>query len=275
MKDIFMVQHNNDVVKIFWTGGWDSTFRILQVILLENRKVQPYYILDPARKSSDTEIKAMDKIKDQLFLKYPSTTRLLLPTIIVNLSNIKPNEEVTNAYQEILKGQELGLQYEFLARYCVQEGLDHLEIAVEKGPAVTITKLLESSVVKVNEDNYPNFELDSKYDGTDVYTLLKYFRYPILSITKLDMQEIAIKEEFADIMEITWFCHNPQKSGANSQPCGICNPCRGVMSAGMENRMPLRSKIRYYLSVRSRVEKLLRKYPNILALVRQWKRKLL
>lgn len=275
MKEKFMEQADKDVVRIFWTGGWDSTFRLLQLVLLEKRKVQPYYIIDPARKSTDAEIKAMNKIKYKLFVKYPATKELIVPTVIVNLSDIKPNEEVTNAYHKILKRQELGVQYEFLARYCAQEGLEHLEIAVENGPAVILAKLLQSYVVKVNEEKYPNYEIDSKYDGTDVHTLLKYFRYPILFITKLDMQEIGIKEEFADIMELTWFCHNPQKYGASFQPCGVCNPCIGLMSAGMGSRMALRSKIRYYSRVRSRMEKLLQKYPNLFALVRQLKRKLL
>ena len=34
-------------VKLLWTGGWDSTFRLLQLLLLYEKKVQPYYIIDP------------------------------------------------------------------------------------------------------------------------------------------------------------------------------------------------------------------------------------
>ena len=31
---------------LLWTGGWDSTFRLLSLLLREQREVQPYYILD-------------------------------------------------------------------------------------------------------------------------------------------------------------------------------------------------------------------------------------
>ena len=105
----------------------------------------------------------------------------------------------------------MGSQYDVHARYCAQEGLDNLEITAESGSAVILAKLLQSFVVKVNEENYPNYELDIKYEGTDVYALFKYFSYPILFITKLDMQEIVKKESFEDFMDITWFCHNPRK----------------------------------------------------------------
>ena len=272
MKDKLMQQSNNEVVRIFWTGGWDSTFRVLQVLLLEKRKVKPYYIIDPSRKSTDAEIKAMENIKDQLFLKHPHTKNLLLPTVIGNLSDIEASQEVTDAYQRILEQQELGSQYEFLANYCQQNGLDHLEISAEDGPAVILSKLLQHIVVQVNEGDYLNYELDVKHDGTDVYTLFKYFRYPILFITKLDMQEIVKKEGFEDLTELTWFCHNPQKQGMNYEPCGVCNPCIEVISAGMGRRIPLRSGIRYYFRIRSRVNKLSRKYPKFFAFVRQWKK---
>lgn len=45
----------------FWTGGFDSTFRILQ-LSRENVTVQPIYIVDPGRISSDKEIAAINKL---------------------------------------------------------------------------------------------------------------------------------------------------------------------------------------------------------------------
>lgn len=29
-------------VPLLWTGGWDSTFRLLVAVLIERRTVQPY-----------------------------------------------------------------------------------------------------------------------------------------------------------------------------------------------------------------------------------------
>ncbi len=270
-----MKQYNNETVNIFWTGGWDSTFRVLQVILLEKRKVQPYYIIDPNRRSTNAEIKAMDNIKDQLFLKYPGTKELLLSTVVGNVSDIQVNKELNDAYQGILKQHELGSQYDFITRYCVQEGLDDVEMSVEHSPTGHLHEVIQPRVVEVNKNGHTYYKVDAKYEGTDVYTLFKYFSYPILFMNKHDMQEIVIKEGFEELMYLTWFCHNPQRYGANYDPCGVCHPCIDVMTAGMGSRMPLRSKIRYYFRVRSRVNKLSRRYPKFFAFVRKWKRKLL
>ena len=299
MKDGSMKLQKSEIAKVFWTGGCDSTFRVLQLVFLEKRKVQPYYIVDPSRKSTDAEFKAMDQIKEQLFYKYPAAKELLLSTIVGNVKEIEPYQQITSAYQSIIKREDLGIQYEFLARYCVQEGNDNIEMSIEDGPTVplitsqqsfvdkadqdndsnygltNVYTLLQSFAIKIDQDNYSNYRLDAKYEGTDVYTLFKYFRYPILFITKLDMQDIAIKEEFEDLMELTWFCHHPLKRGNHYEPCGTCYPCRLIMEVGMRRRMPLRSKIRYYFRVRSRMEKLSRKYPKFFAFARKWKRKLL
>lgn len=50
---------------IFWTGGWDSTFRLLQ--LAERQiNIKPIYIKDPARKSAEIEIARMTEILDHI-----------------------------------------------------------------------------------------------------------------------------------------------------------------------------------------------------------------
>src|SRR5688572_33020809 len=36
-------------VALLWTGGWDSTFRLLMLLLVERRAVQSYYIVDRLR----------------------------------------------------------------------------------------------------------------------------------------------------------------------------------------------------------------------------------
>ena len=39
-------------VNILWTGGWDSTFQLLSLLLLHGRKVTPYYLIDAERLST-------------------------------------------------------------------------------------------------------------------------------------------------------------------------------------------------------------------------------
>ena len=55
-----------EAANLFWTGGWDSTFRLLQLVVEQGRLVQPYYIIDPNRLSLRHEIKAMSDIEQAI-----------------------------------------------------------------------------------------------------------------------------------------------------------------------------------------------------------------
>ena len=43
-------------VQILWTGGWDSTFRLLQLLLELKLEVIPHYVIDDTRESAPTVI---------------------------------------------------------------------------------------------------------------------------------------------------------------------------------------------------------------------------
>ncbi|NRR75753.1 hypothetical protein HRD57_10360 [Tetragenococcus halophilus] len=66
---------------ILWTGGWDSTFRVLSLVILQNKEVQPYYIIDPGRASNEVELLTMEKIKKEVVRKFPNTKGLIKKTI--------------------------------------------------------------------------------------------------------------------------------------------------------------------------------------------------
>ena len=53
------------IVYVLWTGGWDSTFRILQLQKKKSEEkiiIQPIYVSDDSRKSEIKEIEAIKKI---------------------------------------------------------------------------------------------------------------------------------------------------------------------------------------------------------------------
>ena len=68
-------------INILWTSGWDSTFQLLNLLLVEKKQVQPYYIMFSQRKSLRRELQAIEEIKIKLFDLYPESEKLLLPTI--------------------------------------------------------------------------------------------------------------------------------------------------------------------------------------------------
>lgn len=51
-----------NIVTILWTGGWDSTFRLLCLAENEDISIQPVYVIDENRKSKEYELDAMNKI---------------------------------------------------------------------------------------------------------------------------------------------------------------------------------------------------------------------
>ena len=67
-------------VNLLWTGGWDSTFQLLQLLLIHRRRVTPLYLIDAERRSTGVELLTMKRIKDHLWNEYPHTRELLQPT---------------------------------------------------------------------------------------------------------------------------------------------------------------------------------------------------
>jgi hypothetical protein len=54
----------DNAVNLLWSGGWDSTFRLLELILVRRRPVKPYYVIDSQRMSTGVELERRDRIKD-------------------------------------------------------------------------------------------------------------------------------------------------------------------------------------------------------------------
>ena len=74
-------------VHLAWTAGWDSTFRLLQLLLIEKRPVQPHYIVRP-EESTGQEIDAMHRIRRRLLSDYPEAREGLKPTALIDVRAI-------------------------------------------------------------------------------------------------------------------------------------------------------------------------------------------
>src|SRR5687768_2173151 len=98
-------------VKLLWTGGWDSTFRLLDLLLVKKRAVQPYYIISRSRQSCEMEIKTMEKIRNLIFKKNPETRKMLLPLITKERNSIAISKDITEKYNQLFSITYLGDQY--------------------------------------------------------------------------------------------------------------------------------------------------------------------
>jgi len=215
-------------INILWTGGWDSTYRLLYLLVVKHLVVQPYYIIDHRRSSVPNELKAMEKIRHALAKTYPEKDPLLLPTVFTKKKQIKKNEAITHKFYGIANASRiaLGSQIDWLARFADEKGLFDLEVCHEKKPSPSD---FDSLILPELQGKGHNCRLKNNINNKDL-SIFKYFRFPTVHLTKLDMERLAAKYDFSHMMKLTWFCHKPVK---NTIPCGRCNPCKMAKASGI------------------------------------------
>jgi hypothetical protein len=217
-------------VKILWTGGWDSTFQLLRLLLEERRPVEPVYLIDEKRRSLRHELMAMRMIRQTLNEKYPHTRELLQIPLFYSLRDIPIPESVTEAFKQLKTKHGIGGQYEWLASFCLHYGVHGLQLCIHRDDkAYPPAKWLTEG------------EADpATIQSTPEWKIFSHFQYPILELTKPDMHRIAQDHGWNDLMEMTWFCHRP----VHDLPCGQCNPCQYTIVEGMAHRIPAHRRIR-------------------------------
>lgn len=222
------MDNNNQVVKVLWTGGFDSSFRIVELSRM-SVTVQPYYIRNKGRKSAEREILAMKKIR-RLISQKPKIKFNLLPLIISDMPE-RISSDILEAFETITKNEHLGNQYTYLAEFAkTNQGLE-LGVVNSHGMRTNIF----DHYVKIEDSlTGSNYIIDKSKISESVYTLFKNVRFPISIYTKLEMRDLYIKWGYKDVMNATWFCHNP----VFGVPCGLCNPCKCTIEEGMKWRFP-------------------------------------
>lgn len=224
-------------VEIFWTGGYDSTFRVVQLSRMDV-VIRPYYLSDN-RIAESNEISAIEKITE-LIRKHPDTKAELLDIVYVPVAERpETDSEIENAYNRIFSENWLGNQYVWLANFAKQH--KGIELSIEKG--TNPVKLIEKNGgfrKETFEGSGDTFVVDEK-THPDYYALFGNFSIPLLEVSKLDMKDFFVRHDYVDIMKATWFCHSP----INGKPCGKCNPCKGVVEEGMAERLDEEALERY------------------------------
>ena len=240
---------------VLWTGGWDSTFRLLQLALVRERAVQPHYVIDTGRPSTLHELRAIQSIRAGLAELSADAARRVAPTHIVSIHDIAPDAAVSSRYARLRARAPLGSQYDWLARYVRQFGLRGLELCIH------VDDRAESFV-------RPHVELRQSRDGDGWWVLgpsaaadpdlalFADYRFPLLRASKVEMRDMARTQGLLPLMLRTWFCHSPQ----GDVPCGRCNPCVYTVDEGLAERLPAAAMRRYRLRrARQRVGEFVRR----------------
>jgi len=225
--------------KILWTGGWDSTYRLVE-LSRKNRTIEPIYVYGDNRLSERNEIKAMNKILSMLKNK-KETKAHILPINFIEKTTIPQNKEITKAYNQIISNVELGSQYEWLAS--LAELHPGLELGIEYAPeevsgAIRATHKYGHLVYDEKSEAYV---LDKEKSSREGVLVFGNFKFPIIEMDGQEMKDNIQKWGYMNIMSHVWVCHSPYFG----KPCGICNPCKLKIETNMEFLMTSRAIKRY------------------------------
>ena len=206
--------------RVLWTGGWDSTYRMVE-LAREGAAIEPVYVVNPGRRSYEIELSRMREII--AMLEEPRRFGCeLLPLRIINIEDIPANDEMTAAFNRVKEeakavlNEDLGPQYEWLGRLsCV---IPDLELCIE---AAEPGRLVSRDMIEHGSDA--------------AKTLWGNFILPIYNKTEQDMLGDIRAWHCEDIMKKIWFCNHPL---INGEPCGLCHPCCIKMKSGMKFLLP-------------------------------------
>lgn len=225
-------------VRILWTGGFDSTYRMVE-LSRQDVTVQPVYCTNPERDSAAMEKETIEKILTALKSRDETSARFL-PILYIDRSAIPENQAITEAYRKITKTHQLGAQYEWLARLAaVYPGL---EIGIEKanhektvGGRASILKF-----GKLLTRDGITF-LDKENSTAECALVMGNFRFPIIHLTEDDMLTQLQQWGYEDILRMIWFCHEP----LDGKPCGMCRACQQKMESSMTFLLSSKARRRY------------------------------
>ena len=222
---------NHVVNYVYWTGGFDSTYRLIEMLVVERKTVQPIYVslvLDNDCESEETcskrwlrrnrkeERKAMRTIRKKLNDAYPYTKETMLPTIEVD-EPIENQEFNYNFEQKFYKDnlwpkKRRKHQYLFLSKYATyhKRYIDIGVLGIHEG----------SKFAVFLKDNLRRE--DGNYEIPDKEHPLHYLKFPLYGRNKERLLYDARLFGFANILEETWSCWFPNDGKA----CGKCPMCR-------------------------------------------------
>jgi len=210
---------------LFFSGGFDSTFRLCQLGLVCDKTVQPVYILDDKldngsrggyrRNSKAHELDAITQIVGTMTATFPCSRERLLEVIF--LEDVAIDNDLLQCSRHLFKLNRFSRpinQYTAMAQ--VTKNLNQsIELAIENSPQ----SIMRSLVIE-----YLNPE--TLMLRAQVPRLLEPFQqlvFPLINTSKSEMWASAQSHQFAAILEQTWSCWFP----VNGNACGDCPMCRG------------------------------------------------
>ncbi len=215
-----------DAIWVYWTGGYDSTFVVLNFLIarkgfLSKDIIQPVYLQKcDARRNSDIEQKTMQEIRNTILQRYPESNKYLLPTIFVDCSKIQLDNDIKAGMWQLYITKRFRMptsQYSYIAQ--APRLLGHvIDSGAELGPKTCISQNIRPYITK-------QFMLDPMRTPWYIW-IFNRVRFPVVMITKQQMWAIAKKKGFKDLLRKSWTCRVPRRVNGRVVPCGKCTLCK-------------------------------------------------
>ena len=214
-------------VQLLWTGGWDSSFRLMHLVLVERRPVQPIYVIDTGRPSTLFELRAMEAMRAGLLARLPDPD-LLAPTSVVLAGDHPPAPQDSAIGDRLLRETSMGTQYVWLSGPAGSLGWSGVELCIER---------YESGL---SDWQRRIFAEPGRLNGSPESELFRFWSFPVIHLTKEEMREIARSHGFLDLLVMRWSCFRP----LGGRPCGRCRPCRLTQDEGVRFANPVLVAVR-------------------------------
>jgi len=221
-------------VAVLWTGGWDSTFIVLDGVLRRRAAVEPHYVHDPSRRSAAREIATMDVIRAEVTSRDPEAAARLAPTRVVPLGEVPDDPDTDRRHAAWAGRTHVAPQYRWLSAYAARQPRPLALGIIRRDGGLRDVIGAELHVVDGVRRLRPT-------PSDDAFELFRPFTFPTIELTKIDMRDEAEAAGWLDLLERTWFCHAPLRDG---RPCGLCHPCHDALHQGMARRLPWPSRLR-------------------------------
>lgn len=228
-----------EIYYLYWTGGYDSTFRLCEMLLNEKKIVQPFYVSLPldndcqteescnkvwVRRNRKEEKQAMLKIRKELARLYPKASSRLLPTIYIDtdIDDDSFNQVFNSKFYEdtLWPGKRKKHQYMFLSKFAYYH-----KLPIDIGVLGIHDKQKFAAFLKDNLVMYDSGPLKSKnYKIKQPEHFMEYLRFPLFGRSKSDLLAKAKKHGYDNILKYTWSCWFPNQQ--TGQACGKCPMCK-------------------------------------------------
>ena len=249
------------IIHIFWTGGLDSTYRVVE-LSRQDCVIQPHYILT-SRRTVENELRAISDIT-KILNSDKRTIAEIRPVETFSKYDLEVYPDIKSAWDILHELKDFkSEQYPLLTRYARQKGLK-LEMGIQFSANGSVVKVVDESYLKDCPDYDDEMMIDPEKGVHEwaSYTMFKDFLFPksLYHKTKKEEIEELKKLGYGKVLKKVWTCFHP----VLGMPCGHCFACESAMKEGAGMMVPIIGYILggirlYYGKIVRRTKKLLRR----------------